>query len=196
MVSVTVFQIFKNKRLFIHAGLRRLFKSTYPKFRKPLILLSQRLFCCRFAPSVLHKGASHMAGQFLVKSRHGTIYYFRRRVPAAAQHVIGRRVLVQSLETSDRRMAIIRGRALAAKTDAIFQRITMTKKSSRADDLRIDYTLKIDLNEFGFPSSITVDAQPEEQEAVNSAIRTALAASGGHGDQGRPPKGAQILQQT
>jgi hypothetical protein len=29
MVSVTVFQIFKNKRLFIHAGLRRLFKSTY-----------------------------------------------------------------------------------------------------------------------------------------------------------------------
>jgi hypothetical protein len=29
MVSVTVFQIFKNKRLFIHAGLRSLFKSTY-----------------------------------------------------------------------------------------------------------------------------------------------------------------------
>jgi hypothetical protein len=48
-----------------------------------------------------------MAGQFLIKSREGTIYYFRRR-PEAAQHVIGRRILVQSLQTSDRRSALVR----------------------------------------------------------------------------------------
>jgi hypothetical protein len=71
----------------------------------------------------------HMAGKFLKKSRHGTIYYFRRRVPQAARHVIGRQVYVQSLETSDRRLAVIRGRALAAQTDSIFQRIAMATRS-------------------------------------------------------------------
>ncbi|WP_374015164.1 DUF6538 domain-containing protein [Massilia sp. BJB1822] len=41
-----------------------------------------------------------------MKSRHGTVHYFRRRVPAAARQLIGRQVHVQSLETSDRRLAI------------------------------------------------------------------------------------------
>jgi hypothetical protein len=115
-----------------------------------------------------------MAGKFLIKSRHGTIYYFRRRVPDAAQHVIGRRVYVQSLETSDRRLAVIRGRTLAAQTDSIFQRIAMATKSNDSDGFTFNYEMKLDFNELGLPSSLYVKAEPEEQEAVNSAIRAAL----------------------
>jgi hypothetical protein len=62
-----------------------------------------------------------MTAEFLTKSRHGTVYYFRRRVPTGAQATLGRNVLLRSLETADRRLAITRGRMLAAYTDAIFQ---------------------------------------------------------------------------
>jgi len=115
-----------------------------------------------------------MSGTYLTKSRHGTIYYFRRRVPLLTQQVIGHSVIVQSLETSDRRLAIIRARSLAARTDTIFQKIAMAIKSGHADRIRTDYTLKVDLDELGRPSSFTVDAQPDEQDAVNAAIRTVL----------------------
>ncbi len=116
-----------------------------------------------------------MTGKFLIKSRHGTIYYFRRRVPDAAQHIIGRRVYVQSLETSDRRLAVIRGRALAAQTDSVFQRIAMATKSNDSNGIIFNYEMKLDFNELGLPSSLYVKAEPEEQEAVNSAIRAALS---------------------
>ncbi|WP_370661321.1 DUF6538 domain-containing protein [Massilia terrae] len=69
-----------------------------------------------------------MAGNFLVRSRHGTVYYFCRRVPLHLQSIIGRKVLVQSLQTSDRRSAIIRSRAVAVHTDSIFQEIMARKK--------------------------------------------------------------------
>lgn len=54
-----------------------------------------------YSLGVAQRCYTNMAGKFWAKSRHGTVYYFRRRVPAATQHAIGRRVLVQSLETSD-----------------------------------------------------------------------------------------------
>jgi hypothetical protein len=123
-----------------------------------------------------------MAGEFLIKSRHGTVYYFRRRVPKAVQHLIGRHVLVQSLETSDRRLAVIRGRVLAAQTDSIFQRIAMATKSNDTDGFTFNYEMKLDLNELGLPASLYVKAEPAEQEAVNSAIRTALEAAGERGN--------------
>jgi hypothetical protein len=115
-----------------------------------------------------------MTGKFLSKSRHGTIYYFRRRVPAAAQNAIGRQVFVQSLETSDRRLAVIRGRALATQTDSIFQRLAMATKSNDSNGFTFNYEMKLDFNELGIPSSLYVKAEPEEQEAVNSAIKAAL----------------------
>jgi hypothetical protein len=123
-----------------------------------------------------------MAAKFLIKSRHGTIYYFRRRVPEAAQPVIGRRVLVRSLETSDRRVAVVRGRALAAQTDSIFQRLAMTTNSNAPDGFTFNYEMKLDLNELGIPSSLYVNAEPEEQDAVNSAIKTALEAAAERGN--------------
>lgn len=122
-----------------------------------------------------------MAGQFLIKSRHGTVYYFRRRVPQAAQYLIGKRVLVQSLETSDRRVAVVRSRALATQTDSFFHRIAMATKSNPSDGFTFNYEMKLGLNELGMPSSLYIKAEPEEQEAVNSAIRAALEATNGRG---------------
>ena len=119
-----------------------------------------------------------MAGNFLTKSRHGTVYYFRRRVPIGLQNVIGRSTLVHSLQTSDRRLAIIRSRALAAQSDVLFQRIIMAKKSGKSNGFLTDYSFKIDLNEDGTPSSYSFDdVKPEDQESVNSHIRTLYASA-------------------
>jgi hypothetical protein len=116
-----------------------------------------------------------MAIDFLTKSRHGTVYYFRRRVPKQAQTAIGTPFLVRSLETSERRLAVIRARSLAAQTNIKFQRIFMAKQCSPPDGLPIDYKFELDIPVLG---KLTIDAKPEEQNAVNSAIRTAIEAHG------------------
>jgi hypothetical protein len=131
-----------------------------------------------------------MAGNFLERSRHGTQYYFRRRVPQALRAVIGKPFLVHSLHTTDRRTAVSRARSFAAQTDAIFEQSMTALKKHRGDGLRIEYSLKLDLNELGRPIAITVDATPDEQEAVNSAIRTAVEAAQGAKPTPRPPSSA------
>ena len=50
----------------------------------------------------------------------------------------------------------------------------MATNSNDPDGFTFNYEFKLDFNEFGKPSSLYVKAEPEEQEAVNSAIRTAL----------------------
>lgn len=114
-----------------------------------------------------------------MRSRHGTVFYFRRRVPKELQTAIGKPFLVRSLDTADRRVAVVRARSLAAQSDLIFQSALMATRNKPAQGLSIDYKLEINLNHLGQPSSITVDAIPEEQEAVNSAIRTAIEAAQG-----------------
>lgn len=119
-----------------------------------------------------------MAGNFLTKSRHGTTFYFRRRVPIHAQATLGKQFVLKSLETSNKCLAMIRARAFAAYTDLLFQYLGMTKNKADSGAFQFDYTLKIDLNDFGNLASITVEAQPEEQEAVNAAIKTVLERVG------------------
>jgi hypothetical protein len=86
-----------------------------------------------------------MAQNFLIRSRHGTVYYFRRRVPKALHAAIGKPFLVRSLDTTDRRTAIVRARSLAVQTDLIFQNTLMAKKNSPGGGLSIDYKLEINL---------------------------------------------------
>jgi hypothetical protein len=50
----------------------------------------------------------------------------------------------------------------------------MATKSNDSDGFTFNYEMKLDFNELGLPSSLYVKAEPEEQEAVNSAIRAAL----------------------
>jgi hypothetical protein len=105
-----------------------------------------------------------MAGKFLTKSRHGTIYYFRRRVPEVAWRIIGRQVYVQSLATSDRRLAVIRARALAAQTDSFFQRIAMATNSNDSDGFTLNYELKFDFNDLGMQTSVHVKADQKRRK--------------------------------
>ena len=116
-----------------------------------------------------------MAINFLTRSRHGTVYYFRRRVPKQAQAAMGGQFVVRSLETSERRLAVIRARSLAAQTDIIFQRIFMAKKSTSSDGLSIDFKYELDIPGLG---KLTIEAEPEERDAVNDAIRTTIEAHG------------------
>ena len=116
----------------------------------------------------------HMAAKFLTRSWHGTIYYFRRRVPVAVQHIIDRQVIVVSLATSDRRFAVVRGRVLAVQTNAVFQNIVIAAKPYNPEDITFGYELKLDFTDFGKPSSLYVKTEPEEQDAVNSSIRAAI----------------------
>lgn len=77
-----------------------------------------------------------MARDYLTRSRHGTLYYFRRRVPDDLRAIILQPYLVCSLGTSGRGQAIILARAYAAKTDNAFTQLrTMSEKKLTATEL-------------------------------------------------------------
>lgn len=115
-----------------------------------------------------------MAQDFLTLSRHGTIYYYRRRVPDELRAIIGKPYLVKSLGTSQRNLALIMARACAAKTDSIFKYLRAMKKS-QPEGYQFDYTLELDLDDKGVLRKIKVDATPEESLAVEAAIQTTLS---------------------
>lgn len=78
-----------------------------------------------------HKGAAHMPliGAFLQRSRHGTTFFFRRRVPDDLRVILGRNQLYRSLGTAELRPALAQARRLAAETDELFTRLRdMTKR--------------------------------------------------------------------
>lgn len=77
-----------------------------------------------------------MARDYLTRSRHGTLYYFRRRVPDDLRALILQPYLVCSLGTSHRGQAIMLARAFAAKTDNVFSQLrTMSEKKLTATEL-------------------------------------------------------------
>jgi len=115
-----------------------------------------------------------MAQDFLTLSRHGTIFYYRRRVPDELRAIIGKPYLVKSLGTSQRGLALIMARACAARTDSIYQHLRAMKKS-QPEGYQFDYTLEFDLDDKGVLRKMKVDATPEESEAVEAAIQTTLS---------------------
>lgn len=118
-----------------------------------------------------------MAAHFLQKSRHKSVYYFRRRIPDDLRLQTARRQIFRSLHTGDRREALVRARALAVEADCLFRELrTMAKNRSGA---RTDYKMDFKLDEFGRLTDVSVDAEAHEQDAVNSALATALAGSAG-----------------
>lgn len=112
-----------------------------------------------------------MTASFLQKSRHNTVYYFRRRVPDDIQAVLGRRQIYKSLDTHNRREAVIRARKLAAKTDALFAYI---RTMPDTEDISIDYSILIEFDErSGKPKKIQVEADSQEdREAAQKALET------------------------
>lgn len=113
-----------------------------------------------------------MAANFLQKSRHDSVFYFRRRVPADLFDSLRKRQIYKSLDTCDRREAIIRARALAAQTDRLFASLrAMPKPNTR----RIDYTLELRFDQSGLPQAVKIEAEPGEHEAAQKALETAVS---------------------
>ena len=151
---------------------------------------------------MLHKNATKraygsMAKQTPYLQRRGDTFSFRIAVPSELRQIIGKREYIKSLHTTDKRIAIPMALRLAATAKQLFNEIPrnmsnpnklrqpiVKKASERLPDdedeleegegLRIDYSFEIDLDEFRSPKRIRVQAEPHEQEAVNSAIKTAL----------------------
>lgn len=110
-----------------------------------------------------------MARNFLTSSRHGTVSYYRRHVPDDLRSIVGKPYLVKTLKTSDRREAIILARAYAGRTDEIFGHLR-TMKKNKPEGLQSNYTLVLELGDLGEPRKLTVQGEPHETEAINSAV--------------------------
>lgn len=111
-----------------------------------------------------------MAATFLQRSRHKSVYYFRRKVPLDLRAVIGSGVIYKSLLTSVRREAVVLARALAARTDSIFRELRGMGKN-KDEALQVDYGLTIDLDELTGRKRVTVhDIKPGEDEAARKAL--------------------------
>lgn len=83
---------------------------------------------------VSHRGVTHgglVAGDFLQRSRHGTVFMFRRRIPLDLVSAFGRAELYRSVGTADARLAAIRARFLAGACDLLFQRARQLVRSGQ-----------------------------------------------------------------
>lgn len=113
-----------------------------------------------------------MSGTFLQRSRHGTVWHFRRRIPDDLRLLIGHPYIVKSLGTERRREAVIRARALGVQTDALFIKL---RGMEQEKGLRIDYALGLDpemLSLFGRKVAKATDIKPGEATEAAAAVAT------------------------
>ena len=105
-----------------------------------------------------------MAGDFLQRSRHGTVFMFRRRIPLDLVSAFGRAELYRSLGTADARLAAIRARFLAGACDSLFQRARQLVRSGQTLGLS-EITL---LAELELPSPDAWPCLPASTQAPNT----------------------------
>jgi hypothetical protein len=113
-----------------------------------------------------------MAANFLQRSRHGSVFYFRRRVPDDLRILTSQAQIFRSLHTTNRREAIVRARALATGSDRLFTQLRDMAKKEKLH--RTDLKLSFELAELG---TVEVEAEPHESEALNSALATLVDAA-------------------
>jgi hypothetical protein len=102
-----------------------------------------------------------MSTNFLTRSRHKSIYYFRRRIPIDINHNFENDLLLKSLNTANKTLAVILARSLASPTDNLFGKIrAMNKKTN--DNFLASYVLKVDLNDKNQLTNMSIDAEPHE----------------------------------
>lgn len=115
---------------------------------------------------------------FLLKNRHGTVYYFRRKIPLDLRDRFSVLQVYKSLGTEDRKSAIVCARHLAAQTDQLCRRLRSMPKSKKDESLRLDLIVKFDLNSLLEPKSVEIDFEPSEIAAAERAI-AAIKRPGG-----------------
>lgn len=121
-----------------------------------------------------------MAANFLQRSRHASVFYFRRRVPDDLRILTGQTQVFRSLHTSDRCEAVLRARAVAVDSDRLFKELRSMAKKQKL--FRTDFRLKFNLDESGKTSGVEVDAEPHEADAVKDVLATIIAAAAGAGE--------------
>ncbi len=105
-----------------------------------------------------------MAGCYLKRSRHGTVFYFRRRVPRRLLGLFNRSHIVVSLRLADREGAIRAARQLAAATDRLFDSLRPMSKPPKDPLIQTNYEFGLDLDpKTGRLSALFRDVKPEDQ---------------------------------
>jgi integrase len=129
-----------------------------------------------------------MSSNFIQRSRHGTVFHFRRRVPKDLVGRIGRSHLVSSLHTEQLAEARKRGRALAAATDELFTELRNMPSDKKPRSLRTHYGLGIELDPAtGFLTKIQItDANPGDASAISQNIAALMAGASTQNVPGKP----------
>ena len=110
--------------------------------------------------------------EFLHRSRHGTVYHFRRRVPRDLIALLERGQIVVTTHTEVRALAHRRARALLFATDDLFTDLRRMGKPTKAKTYTTDYGLAIEFDPAsGLLKSVQIsDAKPEDQPAIDRTI--------------------------
>ena len=115
-----------------------------------------------------------MAGKFLQRSRHGTVWYFRRRIPDELRIALGHPYFVRSLHTEKRSEAVKLARQFAVRTDTLFGQLREIMGKNR-ETIRADYSLEISLDELGRKWAKATDIAAGEH--VDAALAVAALQS-------------------
>lgn len=121
-----------------------------------------------------------MAAQAPYIQRRGYGLTFRIAVPADLWHQVGLREITKALPTANRSLATPMALSLAFQAKLLFVRLREMKKTKTKpedDSIQFGYTLEFELDEFGATKKVRVQAEPHEQDAVDSAIRTTFESS-------------------
>lgn len=145
---------------------------------------------------MLHKGGAQkvMAASYLCRSRHGTVYFFKRRIPKklslnclSSLGINKKSVLTISLRTSELKEARVRARWVAVQTDWLFQRLIqeddMLIKKIEEEGIRFNYSLQCEFDEVsGALKTVSMNTEPgsrEDYEAGQAALQALIGASRG-----------------
>jgi integrase len=118
-----------------------------------------------------------MAGDFIQRSRHGTVFYFRRRVPVDLRPRLGRLHLYASLRTELLAEAKCRARALAAATDRLFTEMRYMQGDDKDKLVQSDYGLTLDFDDLGRPRVKLTDLKPGEEASAEDLAKRFLGVA-------------------
>lgn len=116
-----------------------------------------------------------MAGDYIQRSRHGTVFYFRRRVPLELQARLGRLQIYTSLHTEELSEAKRRARSVAVATDRLFTDLRYVHSADKdAHLITTEYDVEIELNALGQPRIKLSNVQPGEEASSEDLARRML----------------------
>jgi integrase len=113
---------------------------------------------------------------FIQRSRHGTVYYFRRRVPRELRARLGRLHFYASLHTEELAEAKRRARAMAVVTDRIFTELKYVQGRDEDELFKTHYGLVVDWDPAsGRPRVTATDLKVGEGDEARETAKGMLA---------------------